>query len=216
MSTGGCDREAGSEGFTNTSSSVDVAGFLVVELEVPGRCPSVIVALLWLEVGLEEGRGEPSLLRLPGLDAPAAEPKLLATEFPRLRPGGACTLHLLLTLSDRFIMALCTKPPIPFVGEAGRSNLSGEIRPCEGDIAKPRVSAVESILGGSNLCALDDGIGDPKFPGRLPNTSELLEALPTVTLLLEGDRSEGLSVSFSDRDASRDIPGICTRAEFSP
>ena len=113
-------------------------------------------------------------------------------------------------------MALCTKPPIPFVGETGRSNLSGEIRPCEGDIAKPRVSAVESILGGSNLCALDDGIGDPKFPGRLPNTSEPLETLPKVTLLLEGDRSGGPSIPVSGCNVSRDIPGICTLAESNP
>lgn len=44
---------------------------------------------------------------------------LLATESPRLSPGAACTLHLLFTLSDRFIIALSTKPPRPFVGDGG-------------------------------------------------------------------------------------------------
>ena len=194
----------------------DVAGLPVIDAEDPGRCASVTVALLWLEVGLEDGRGEPSLLRLVGRERPVEELRLLATELPRVSPGGACTLHLLFTLSDLFIMALCTKPPIPFVGEAGRSNLSGEIRPCEGDIARPRGSDDESIFGASNLWALDDGIGDPKFPERLPITSELLEPLPKVTLLLEGDRSRESSCGFCDRELSRDIPGICTLEEFSP
>lgn len=41
-------------------------------------------------------------------------------ESPRFKPALACTLHLLLTLSDLFIIALWTKPPRPLVGEAGR------------------------------------------------------------------------------------------------
>lgn len=81
--------------------------------------------------------------------------RLLVTESPLLRPGGDCTLHLLFTLSDLFIIALCTKPPMPFVGDAGRSNLSGEIRPCDGDILTS-----ESKLGGSSLCALVNGTGE--------------------------------------------------------
>lgn len=44
----------------------------------------------------------------------------LATESPRFSPALACTLHLLLTLSDLFIIALCTKPPRPLVGDGGR------------------------------------------------------------------------------------------------
>lgn len=106
MSAGVCDRDAGNEGFTNTSSFADAVVLLLIEFEVPGRCQSVIVALLWLEVGREEGRGEPSLLKVMGLDTLAEVFRLLATELPRLRPEGDCTLHLLLTLSDLFIMAL--------------------------------------------------------------------------------------------------------------
>lgn len=43
-----------------------------------------------------------------------------AIESPLFRPVFALTLHLLLTLSDRLIMALSTKPPKPFVGDTGR------------------------------------------------------------------------------------------------
>lgn len=164
-----------------------------------------------------------SLLILLGLDPPdvlTMLPRgvlgswvllLLAMEFPRLRPGGDWTLHLLLTLSDLFIIALCTKPPIPFVGDGGRSSLSGEIRPCDGDIAKPRASDKESIFGGSNLCALVSGTGDPR--------PELLEPSWSPALLLDGeeeaDRS-GVSVMAFSFETLRDIPGICTLAEFDP
>lgn len=41
-------------------------------------------------------------------------------EFDRVNPCGICALHLFDTLSDLLIMALCTKPPIPFVGEVER------------------------------------------------------------------------------------------------
>ena len=51
-------------------------------------------------------------------------PRWPATESPRFRPGAACVLHLLLTLSDRFIIALCTNPPKPFVGEGGLSDIA--------------------------------------------------------------------------------------------
>src|SRR5215469_10466365 len=44
-------------------------------------------------------------------------PRLLAVEFCLDSPGGACALHLLLTLSDRLSIALCTNPTIPFVGD---------------------------------------------------------------------------------------------------
>lgn len=42
-------------------------------------------------------------------------------------------------------MALCTKPPSPFVGEAGRSMRSPVTRPCEGDIASVRLVEVDSV-----------------------------------------------------------------------
>ena len=61
--------------------------------------------------------------------------RLLATELVRLMPEspeGNWVLHLLETLSDRFIMALCTNPPRPLVGETERS---GDIRLGDGGIA---------------------------------------------------------------------------------
>lgn len=119
-----------------------------------------------------------------------------------------------MTLSDRFIIALCTNPPIPFVGDAGRepglSKRSGEMRPCDGDIAKPRDSSM-SLFGGSNLCALVKGTGEPM--------TEPLEPFPSPKVPLEGD--EIRSMGSSDPCCvglvvSRDIPGICTRAELNP
>ncbi len=116
------------------------------------------VALLWLELGRELGLGEFSRLRLTGLAVvpPSARLllvsallRLLVTELPLVRPGGDCTLHRLLTLSDLFIIALCTKPPMPFVGDGGLSTRSGEIRPWEGDIARLRPPDPESRGGSS-------------------------------------------------------------------
>lgn len=88
----------------------------------------------WLDTGLEADKGDdsPSLAGRISLEEPLLCPGLkpvildrcagldVATESPRFRPVPACTLHLLLTLSERFIIALCTKPPSPLVGEGGR------------------------------------------------------------------------------------------------
>lgn len=137
--------------------------------------------------------------------------RLLATELPRVRPGGDCTLHRLLTLSDRFIIALCTNPPIPFVGDGGRSRRSGDILPCEGDIANARASDLASP-GGSNVCAGVSGRGEPMLLFRFPDP---LDPLPYALLFLDGedDRSAS-SCKLSGCDRSRDIPGICTREEL--
>ena len=105
--------------------------------------------LLWLEVGLEFTEGVVSRLVLflefvkgvtpaMGTLPPSGPPRAFDTELPLLSPGPACALHLLFTLSDLFIIALCTNPPRPFVGEVGRSLRSGDMRPCEGDIAIAR------------------------------------------------------------------------------
>src|SRR5579871_253579 len=48
-------------------------------------------------------------------------PRLLAVELCLDSPGAACALHLLLTLSDLLSIALCTNPPIPFVGDGDRA-----------------------------------------------------------------------------------------------
>lgn len=61
---------------------------------------------------------------LCGLDE-SAPLRLEATESARAILGGLATLHRL-TLSDLFIMALWTKPPMPFVGDVDRK---GEVRP---------------------------------------------------------------------------------------
>lgn len=90
----------------------------------------------WLEVGRDGGRGELSFDRLPGRDGdvpPRRVASILfrdAIESARCKPVGEVTLHRL-TLSVRFIIALCTKPPMPFVGERG---LVGDVRPEGGDI----------------------------------------------------------------------------------
>ena len=98
------------------------------------------------------------------------------------------TLHLL-TLSDRFIIALCTNPPRPLVGEIDRV---GEERPLPGESAGersigPRSAPPElSAVGGSNLCELDK-----------------VNGVPVLAIELRG-----LVLS-----KSRDMPGICTRAD---
>lgn len=153
-----------------TGSSLGVASF---------SRPFVTVALLELDVGrpaLDLGRKggstELSLLRPVGRSILASEPKpamalarLLILELCLLRFGGVCVLHRLLTLSLRFILALSTKPPTPFVGDKGRS---GDILPCVGDMRGPRdmlagsvASAVEGrSVGGANFCDSSTGRGD--------------------------------------------------------
>lgn len=82
--------------------------------------------MLCPEPGREEGSGEEGVAaRADGmsLDMPLLckdNGRALATESPRFRPVLAWTLHLLLTLSDRLIMALSTKPPRPLVGDGDR------------------------------------------------------------------------------------------------
>lgn len=152
---------------------------------------------------------------MPALPSPVDKSwllRLLAIEFPRLRPGGDCTLHLLLTLSDLFIIALCTNPPIPLVGEIGRSSLSGEIRPWDGDIASdlldspdlPSELAINWEPGGSNLWALDCGNGDPMLPENR-FVSVKFAPLPVFDeSLLEGVEERSVPAELLNLD----IPGI--------
>jgi hypothetical protein len=77
-----------------------------------------------------------------------ALPRLLKVEVCLVRAGGVCVLHRLETLSLRFNMALWTKPPMPLVGDAGRSR-SGEILPWVGDMARARAAlSSASAVGG--------------------------------------------------------------------
>ena len=136
---------------------------------------------------------------------------LLAIESPRLSPGAACTLHLLLTLSDRFIMALSTKPPRPLVGEGG---LLEEPQPGNAavDDSVPLLSLAE-ISVGANLgvdsgldctgvvafvCTVDEGPSSDRgtaVPEMCTGTCGFANA-PT--------RPEDFSGSA---DGSRDMPG---------
>jgi hypothetical protein len=61
------------------------------------------------------------------------------------------TLHRL-TLSDLFIIALCTKPPIPFVGELDRElDRVGDIRPGDGSRSPRGLSSPASKPGGLSV-----------------------------------------------------------------
>lgn len=190
---------AGSAGLTNSRGARSSS-------RVAGR---VTVALLWLEVGREEGSKEPSLLKagLSDLDSvpyPAmALPRLLNVEFWRVRPGGVAVLQRLLTLSLRLSMALCTKPPMPLVGEVERSR-SGDILPCVGDMAIPRAarelsasSATELASdGGANFCESSRGSAEPLLvtgSTSPPDMDVLLEKrlLSTVLSRAEPAREPG-------------------------
>lgn len=73
------------------------------------RRSSEAVSLPWLEVGLDEGPVDVSIDMLPGrglVSMPGWFEKSTLPLFPRCKPVGDWTLHLLLTLSDRFIIAL--------------------------------------------------------------------------------------------------------------
>lgn len=114
--------------------------------------------------------------------------RLLETELFRVIFEGSCALHRFVTVSDRFIMALWTNPPSPFVGDDGRS---GESRRWVGDGGNCS-SVLDSVFGGSNLCTLDNGSGEPS-PVAV-DTDDMLEyrlltvLSPKVELALEGER----------------------------
>ncbi len=121
--------------------------------------------LLWLEVGLEPSTdaSDLSLNMLVGrdLERECMLFRFEATESARASPGGEVTLHRF-TLSDRFIMALWTKPPIPLVGEMG---LVGDERP-EPSTEPRRPSGASSSgafsVGGSSLGVEDMGGGEAR------------------------------------------------------
>ena len=111
------------------------------------------LTVLWLEVGREPGSADDLWLSNLGMlyDAGTAflilpNPlRILAVESSRLNPGPACALHLLLTLSFLFSIALCTNPPMPLVGDGG---LSPKLRLCsEGIRLKGDCSASGETTG---------------------------------------------------------------------
>lgn len=214
---GGCLAESLEDGKEGLSSSL------------PRR---TYVAGPWLELGLELARGEASRLGVDdtcsfgafklGMLYPL---RLLTIELPLLKAVPGCALHLLLTLSERLSMALCTKPPRPLVGEAGRSMRSGDIRPCEGDIATPLLESGSlpldetSDAAGSKLGLAKLGIG-----GLGPSEDDMEVDLvywycrmevPLVESVLEGEIERTLSETgllclsgtIADSLGSLDMPG---------
>lgn len=154
-------------------------------------CPSA--SFSWLDVGLcEDDDSSRSMLggRVTLFGAVRCEKSIvfLATEeSARCNPPGEVTLHRL-TLSERFIMALCTKPPMPLVGETG---LVGDERPvgwrCRAGISP---SSFGSVAGGSRREADVRGSGGPSFSAE------------------DGDSDRGVAASLvGSAEESRDMPG---------
>lgn len=146
-------------------------------------------------------------------------------------------LHRLETLSLRFSMALCTKPPMPFVGDAGRSR-SGDMRPCVGDMASARAALALSPPstdepgsdGGANFWESRSGIGERVFAADSaspPDIDVFVEkrlfsmALPRTEPPRDPGELErmlsggGLLISGSTVD-SRDMPGSCLLPDREP
>lgn len=208
----------------------------------------LIVILLELDWGREGGSSaDCSLLKLVGRSILDSEPKP-AMALPRLlnvglflfSVGGVCVLHLLLTLSPRFMLALRTKLPMPLVGDADRSR-SGDILPCVGDMKGSRVApalsppspVVPCSEGGANFCESSVGRGDRVAavsisPPEMDVAAEkrlLMAVLPRMEPPLDVGRLDGVlsvgglasSCSFVDmvdsRETveSRDMPGSCRR-----
>lgn len=107
-------------------------------------------------------------------------------------------------------MALCTNPPIPFVGDVERA-LSGYIRRCVGDAGIG--SFTDSLCDGSNFGVSDKVTGDPSpVAGDTDETVEywLLKLLsPTVEAVLggEGDLATASSLLSGSAVESRLNPG---------
>lgn len=211
-----------------------------------------MVTLLELDCGRDRGSADCSLLRLVGrsiLDKvpnPAtALPRLLKLELCLFKVGGVWVLHLLLTLSLRLRLALSTKPPMPFVGDTGRSR-SGDILPCAGDICGPRAAPASSPPsavapgsdGGANLCESSVGRGDRVAAGSAspPETDVaaekrlLVAVLPRIEAPRDVGRLDGVlsvgglasagsfveAVDSRETVESRDMPGSCLLPDMDP
>ena len=187
-------------------------------------CSVRLLTVLWLDVGLESGselcRGS-SLGILRELGTPSRmlpmPLRMLAVESCRERLEPGCALHLLLTLSFRFSMALCTKPPMPLVGDAGRSKVArdereGVVRPNDGfspSVTEPRSMPEE--VGRESDCVLSTAgdvslVGSREFsfirPGRF------LRILPWSTSP-PSDFSRRYAAEFAPRS------GVCLNHEGS-
>lgn len=142
----------------------------------------------------------------------------MAIESPRLRPAFACTLHLLFTLSDRFIIALCTNPPRPLVGDGGRSGDDNKL----GLLPSPTLSDSNEVLRSNGLntgksrrgvLGGEDDMRDVGLAGVTSSTIDLrCSSSGSVDADFRGDPGGvAFSVSFPERSwdvlKSLDIPG---------
>ena len=146
-------------------------------------------------------------------------------------------LQRLLTLSLRLSMALCTNPPIPFVGDAERSR-SGEILPWVGDMASVRAARSLSppstdepcSEGGANFWESKTGRGVLPFTAESespPEIEVLVEKRLLITVLPRtepprepGELERALSVGglliSCSAVESRDMPGSCLLPDTDP
>jgi len=122
---------------------LDLSGFSSLASDSGAMFRLLIV--LWLEEGREGASSALATLR-----------KLAVESFRASVEGPAVTLHLLLTLSLRLSMALCTKPPMPLVGELGLSRRLWAL-----DMVRLRPSALSGLSGAAKRCESREGRGAP-------------------------------------------------------
>lgn len=145
----------------------------------------------------------------------------LVAEFCRLSMDPGCALDRLLTLSDLFMKALCTNPPMPFVGDVGRS-VAFASRACDDDMLGVRsrpdcspsvVEIVRSDMGDASACASSAATSDFRsglllvevrvFEKALSRMEPVREVVSDFTL----SDGAGLASLAGSTEASRDMPG---------
>lgn len=107
----------------------------------------------------------------------------MATESPRFNPAFACTLHLLLTLSDLFIIALWTKPPNPLVGEGGRPAEDSML----GVLPSPAESGSDGVVRSSGLKVGRSKVGDFEDVERETGLAKAASSVLDVCLSSSGN-----------------------------
>lgn len=145
--------------FSSLAASFGLSSAVVIcsRVGVDGRLLFAGSAGPWLEPGREASFvGEGGV----GRRGPSRPERTEATESALCRPGGEVTLQRL-TLSLLFIIALCTNPPAPLVGDSGRT---GDVRPDGGD-------AIVSC-GGSSFCVGGKGVEGLFLPPMLACSDE--------------------------------------------
>lgn len=190
-----------------------------------------VVRLLLLELGLEFGSW---LLSRPLASTgssfgmlydpwrPLSPLRALAEESCLCSPPSGCALQRLVWLSERFIKALWTKPPIPLVGDDGRSLVLVR-RAWDADIVgvRPRVGgSLVSVVTEDLVDCVRKGRSLLAFPSEIEGVPEDLALHARSSRIepnLDGVSDEtlsgaGLVVRSSFRGLSFDIPGNPLRA----